>query len=63
MGNFELVCDCGTQISHFSETCKTLLDELPLTSHFKRSTEGFLFDEGRWMKIFRPNKYVNASYE
>ena len=46
-GKIRISLCCRTQITHFSETCRTLLEEFPVTSLFKRSTEGFLFAEGR----------------
>ena len=34
-----------------------------MIAHFWRSTREFLFADRRRMKIFRPHRYVNASYE
>ena len=37
--------------------------QFPVITNFDRSTGEFLFAERRRMKIFWPNRYVNASYE
>ena len=36
---------------------------IPWLLNFQRYAEEFLFAEWRQMKIFQPNRYVNASYE
>ena len=37
--------------------------KLPITLDFKRSAEELLYAERRWVEIFQPRRYVNASNE
>ena len=57
------------EISFFPKRSKNLLvkswinPKLPVITNFKTYTGEFLFAKRRRMRIFLPNRYVNASYE
>ena len=59
----------GPRLFSFPKLARNLLVEsrtnpkFPVTPNLKRCTDEFLFAMSRRIKIFRPNRYVNASYE
>ena len=69
MGNFGLFVTLGLRLFIFPKLSRNLSEEsritpkLPVNANFERSAEEFLLAERKRMKIFQPNRYVNASYE